>query len=118
MQYYTDPVSGYVFRSMKDVTRYLETGELGRLAFKPREKGSSADEFDSENDNDDVSLLMIRPSKFKCSYVIVCAISFIYGNLRFLHIDWRLDSLRCFYCNLVLLHNIICVRVGGRSRCI
>ncbi|KAG6716784.1 hypothetical protein I3842_04G065700 [Carya illinoinensis] len=36
---YTDPVSGYVFRSMKDVSRYLETGKLGRLAFKPKGKG-------------------------------------------------------------------------------
>ncbi|KAF5192742.1 hypothetical protein FRX31_017671 [Thalictrum thalictroides] len=35
--YYTDPVSGYVFRSRKDVMRYLKTGKLGKYAFKPKE---------------------------------------------------------------------------------
>ncbi|CAM8893772.1 unnamed protein product [Rhodiola kirilowii] len=34
--YYTDPISGYVFRSLKDSLRYIETGEPGRLAFKPK----------------------------------------------------------------------------------
>ncbi|XP_030463449.2 methyl-CpG-binding domain-containing protein 13 [Syzygium oleosum] len=42
--YYTDPVSGYVFRSMKDVRRYLETGDIGRLAYKPLDK----DEIDAD----------------------------------------------------------------------
>ncbi|KAJ0048730.1 hypothetical protein Pint_16094 [Pistacia integerrima] len=36
--YYTDPVSGYVFRSKKDVFRYLETGEISRHAFKPAKR--------------------------------------------------------------------------------
>ncbi|XP_031278326.1 uncharacterized protein LOC116136796 [Pistacia vera] len=36
--YYTDPVSGYVFRSKKDVFRYLETGEISRHAFKPSKR--------------------------------------------------------------------------------
>lgn len=34
--YYTDPVTGYVFRSLTDVQRYLRTGKLGRLAKKPK----------------------------------------------------------------------------------
>ncbi|XWS49907.1 hypothetical protein CRYUN_Cryun12cG0043300 [Craigia yunnanensis] len=34
--YYTDPASGYVFRSKKAVLRYLETGEIGRDAFLPK----------------------------------------------------------------------------------
>ncbi|CAN6718804.1 unnamed protein product [Malus baccata var. baccata] len=34
--YYTDPDSGYVFRSKKDVFRYLETGEISKYAFKPK----------------------------------------------------------------------------------
>ncbi|KAB2632675.1 hypothetical protein D8674_028922 [Pyrus ussuriensis x Pyrus communis] len=34
--YYTDPDSGYVFRSKKDVICYLETGEISKHAFKPR----------------------------------------------------------------------------------
>ncbi|KAM7491630.1 hypothetical protein LguiA_034551 [Lonicera macranthoides] len=36
--YFTDPVTGYVFRSFKDVDRYLKTGEVGKLAFKPKDK--------------------------------------------------------------------------------
>lgn len=34
--FFTDPVSGYVFRSMKDTLRYIATGDPGRLAFKPK----------------------------------------------------------------------------------
>ncbi|KAK1431690.1 hypothetical protein QVD17_08236 [Tagetes erecta] len=37
-RYYTDPVTGYIFRSLRDVQRYLKTGELGRLAKKPKMK--------------------------------------------------------------------------------
>lgn len=36
LQYYTDPRSGYVFRSKQDVLRYLESGEISRHAFKPK----------------------------------------------------------------------------------
>lgn len=36
--YYTDPGTGYVFRSKKDALRYVKTGELGKYAFKPRER--------------------------------------------------------------------------------
>ncbi|MED6224217.1 hypothetical protein PIB30_081750 [Stylosanthes scabra] len=36
-KYYIDPSSGYVFRSLKDVDRYLESGEIGRNAFKPKD---------------------------------------------------------------------------------
>uniref|UniRef100_A0A6M2EDV7 MBD domain-containing protein n=1 Tax=Populus davidiana TaxID=266767 RepID=A0A6M2EDV7_9ROSI len=35
---YTDPVSGYVLRSMKDACRYIESGVGGRLAFKRNNK--------------------------------------------------------------------------------
>ncbi|TKY45151.1 Methyl-CpG-binding domain-containing protein 13 [Spatholobus suberectus] len=39
--YYIDPVSGYAFRSIKDVDCYLESGEVGRNTFKPKDKDSS-----------------------------------------------------------------------------
>lgn len=35
-QYYTDPVTGRVFRSKRDVQRYLETGEISRRAVFPK----------------------------------------------------------------------------------
>ncbi|XP_007038659.2 PREDICTED: uncharacterized protein LOC18605543 isoform X1 [Theobroma cacao] len=47
--FYTDPVSGYVFRSMKDALRYVETGELGKLAFKPKDKGSNDEDLEEDN---------------------------------------------------------------------
>ncbi|XP_073028113.1 uncharacterized protein [Primulina eburnea] len=37
--YYTDPVSGYVFRSKKDVMRYLETNNIGSCAITPKRRG-------------------------------------------------------------------------------
>ncbi|XP_052211494.1 uncharacterized protein LOC127814199 isoform X3 [Diospyros lotus] len=36
--YYTDPVTGYVFRSMKDALRYVETGDISRCAIKPKKR--------------------------------------------------------------------------------
>ncbi|XVE58560.1 hypothetical protein DITRI_Ditri04bG0179000 [Diplodiscus trichospermus] len=47
--FYTDPVGGYVFRSMKDALRYVETGELGRLAFKPKGNGSNNEDLEEDN---------------------------------------------------------------------
>ncbi|XP_019156016.1 PREDICTED: uncharacterized protein LOC109152815 isoform X3 [Ipomoea nil] len=42
--YYTDPVSGYVFRSKKDAFRYIETGDISKCAMKPtlREPGPTS----------------------------------------------------------------------------
>ncbi|KAL9167479.1 hypothetical protein ABFS82_05G100800 [Erythranthe guttata] len=40
--YYTDPVSGYVFRSKLDVERYLTTNNINSCACRPKKK----DEFD------------------------------------------------------------------------
>lgn len=54
LQYYTDPVSGYVFRSRKDVFRYLKTGEISRHAFKPKNKCINVPEL--ANDEISVSL--------------------------------------------------------------
>lgn len=44
---------------MRDAVRYLETGEIGRLAYKPKDKDSH-DEDELEDDKDNVSLLMIE----------------------------------------------------------
>ncbi|KAK6936467.1 Methyl-CpG DNA binding [Dillenia turbinata] len=40
--YYTDPVSGWVFRSLKSALHFLKTGEIGKLAFKPKDGSSSS----------------------------------------------------------------------------
>ncbi|OMO77272.1 hypothetical protein CCACVL1_15120, partial [Corchorus capsularis] len=48
-QFYNDPVSGYVFR-MKDALHYVETGEPGRLAFKPKDKSDNDEDLEEDND--------------------------------------------------------------------
>ncbi|KAL7582584.1 methyl-CpG-binding domain-containing protein 13 [Lactuca sativa] len=35
-RYYTDPATGYIFRSLVDVHRYLKTGDVGPRAKKPK----------------------------------------------------------------------------------
>ncbi|KAK6926262.1 Methyl-CpG DNA binding [Dillenia turbinata] len=40
--YYTDPVSGWVFRSLKSAFHFLKTGEVGKLAFKSKDGSSSS----------------------------------------------------------------------------
>ncbi|KAG6688693.1 hypothetical protein I3842_11G137100 [Carya illinoinensis] len=35
--FYKDPENGYLFRSKKEALRYLETGEISRYTFKPKE---------------------------------------------------------------------------------
>ncbi|KAF8412295.1 hypothetical protein HHK36_000256 [Tetracentron sinense] len=44
--YYTDPVSGYIFRSKRDVLRYLQTGEIGRHANKPKKRINGVESTD------------------------------------------------------------------------
>lgn len=56
LQYLTDPVTGYIFRSMKDALRYIETGDIGRLAIKPKDKGSN--DLELEDAKPDVSELI------------------------------------------------------------
>ncbi|XP_021842112.1 uncharacterized protein [Spinacia oleracea] len=38
-RYYTDPVNGYIFRSLKDIDRYLLSGKLGKHVTKNKPKG-------------------------------------------------------------------------------
>ncbi|XP_042506528.1 methyl-CpG-binding domain-containing protein 13 isoform X2 [Macadamia integrifolia] len=47
--YYIDPVTGYEFRSLKDVFRYLESGDLGKCATKPKKRQiSDMESIDTE----------------------------------------------------------------------
>ncbi|XP_008791903.2 uncharacterized protein LOC103708650 [Phoenix dactylifera] len=48
--YYADPESGYVFRTLKDVQRYTETGEISKHAFRPR-KRSLYDKYSFEEED-------------------------------------------------------------------
>ncbi|KAM0039015.1 putative Methyl-CpG-binding domain-containing protein [Helianthus debilis subsp. tardiflorus] len=51
---YTDPVTGYIFHSLKDVQRYLKTGEVGRLATKPKNNGC----VDPDNKNERLHIVV------------------------------------------------------------
>ncbi|XP_017259031.1 methyl-CpG-binding domain-containing protein 13 isoform X2 [Daucus carota subsp. sativus] len=57
--YYTDPISGYVFLSLKDCKRYLKTGVLGKSSYKPKNK----DHVDMELESDNISSPAIDQGK-------------------------------------------------------
>ncbi|XP_071689723.1 uncharacterized protein [Rutidosis leptorrhynchoides] len=42
--FYTDPVSGYIFRSKLDAMRYLETGDINLCAIRPKMKDKDGNE--------------------------------------------------------------------------
>lgn len=44
MQFYTDPVSGYIFRSKADAMRYLDTGDVSLCATRPKIKDKDGKE--------------------------------------------------------------------------
>lgn len=46
MQYYTDPVSHHVFRTLKSVLSYLQTGEISKHAYVPRKSVTDMYSFD------------------------------------------------------------------------
>ncbi|KAH9611068.1 hypothetical protein KSS87_018971 [Heliosperma pusillum] len=67
-RYYTDPEHGYIFRSIKDIDRYLLTGKLGRHVTKTKPKESSSDTVNVEYDElSDVSQQkeLIKPGGLK-----------------------------------------------------
>lgn len=64
LQYYTDPISGYVFLSLKDCKRYLKTGILGKSSYKPKDK----DHIDVELENENTSV--------SCSFSLASYLSF------------------------------------------
>ncbi|KAI3691769.1 hypothetical protein L6452_31571 [Arctium lappa] len=46
--YYTDPVSGLIFRSKLDAFRYLETGDINLCAIRPKKKDADGNEITVE----------------------------------------------------------------------
>lgn len=50
VQYYTDPVSHRVFRTLKSVMSYLETGEITKHAYIPRRSVTHMYSFDKCTD--------------------------------------------------------------------
>ncbi|KAL2920636.1 Methyl-CpG-binding domain-containing protein 5, partial [Bienertia sinuspersici] len=49
-RYYTDPVNGYIFRSLKDIDRYLLSGKLGKHVTKNNKPVKSLDSESSSFD--------------------------------------------------------------------
>uniref|UniRef100_A0A5B7ALZ0 Putative methyl-CpG-binding domain-containing protein 13 isoform X1 n=1 Tax=Davidia involucrata TaxID=16924 RepID=A0A5B7ALZ0_DAVIN len=46
--FYTDPESGYIFRSKKDALRYLETGDISSCAIKPMKRSVDMESINNE----------------------------------------------------------------------
>ncbi|GKV04968.1 hypothetical protein SLEP1_g17045 [Rubroshorea leprosula] len=61
--FYIDPVSGYVFRSMKDAHRFVETGVVGKHAFRPNDN--------DKNDKDLHDDKICSPTEAKKQKVVV-----------------------------------------------
>ena len=57
LQFYIDPVNGNVFRSIREVHRYLTSGTVSRLAYKSRDQRGIDVEF--QHDDISVSSLMM-----------------------------------------------------------
>ncbi|XP_006358896.1 uncharacterized protein [Solanum tuberosum] len=60
--YYMDPVLGYVFRSKKDVMRYLQTGDIRSCAVKPTKRDPGSTMKDSSPSTHDTSSKKLRCS--------------------------------------------------------
>uniref|UniRef100_A0A3Q7HTI3 MBD domain-containing protein n=1 Tax=Solanum lycopersicum TaxID=4081 RepID=A0A3Q7HTI3_SOLLC len=60
--YYTDPVHGYVFRSKKDVMRYLQTGDIRSCAVKPTKRDPGSTMKDNSPSTHDTSSKKLRCS--------------------------------------------------------
>ncbi|KAL3331305.1 hypothetical protein AABB24_034899 [Solanum stoloniferum] len=60
--YYTDPVHGYVFRSKKDVMRYLQTGDIRSCAVKPTKRDPGSTMKDNSPSTHDTSSKKLRSS--------------------------------------------------------
>lgn len=49
-QFYTDPVTGYIFRSKLDALRFLETGDVNLCAIRPKVKDKDGNEVVSPSE--------------------------------------------------------------------
>lgn len=71
MQYYTDPVSGYIFRSKLDALRYLDTGDINLCAIRPRKKDADGNEVVSPS-----TIAKIQVSPFNTLFYHVLFLTF------------------------------------------
>ncbi|XP_073028117.1 uncharacterized protein [Primulina eburnea] len=73
--YYTDPVSGYIFRSKKDVLRFLDTNDIRSCAIRPKRR--ETDDFQSIKDKiplDNSGDSALKPeASMKCKSMIDAA---------------------------------------------
>ncbi|XP_055821477.1 uncharacterized protein LOC129890012 isoform X2 [Solanum dulcamara] len=60
--FYMDPVHGYVFRSKKDVMRYLQTGDIRSCAVKPTKRNPDSAMKDNSPSTHDTSSKKLRCS--------------------------------------------------------
>jgi len=72
LQYYMDPVLGYVFRSKKDVMRYLQTGDIRSCAVKPTKRDPGSTMKDSSVSLHLLDLSPVFPIKSICA---ICSIT-------------------------------------------
>ncbi|XP_042976167.1 methyl-CpG-binding domain-containing protein 13-like isoform X4 [Carya illinoinensis] len=69
---YTDPVSGYIFRSLKDAARYVQTGELGRHAYKPKDMSIAGMELEDDNISSPAVAKKLKPEPSSTEKQKIC----------------------------------------------
>ncbi|VFR01889.1 unnamed protein product [Cuscuta campestris] len=98
--HYVDPVSGYVFRSKKDVMRYVQTGDIEKCAVRPKKRdsmsgtnnqsheikessgdGVSQSEKPTNSEGEEASIKQITDGRGKQPSNIVSSVS-VEGNLE------------------------------------
>ncbi|KAI3765222.1 hypothetical protein L2E82_15250 [Cichorium intybus] len=63
MQYYLDPLSGYVFFSKLDALRYLDSGDIKKCAMRPLRRDTSQENNQIRNLNEEELASPPEPSK-------------------------------------------------------
>lgn len=76
-QYYTESATGYIFRSLRDVIRYLETGDVGIHVSKPKKMCTSAKDSTDNKPSVSLTCMLHYPSYFHVHLTYISSLSIL-----------------------------------------
>lgn len=77
LQYYTESATGYIFRSLRDVIRYLETGDVGIHVSKPKKMCTSAKDSTDNKLSVSLTCMLHYPSYFHVHLTYISSLSIL-----------------------------------------
>lgn len=77
LQYYTESATGYIFRSLRDVIRYLETGDVGIHVSKPKKICTSAKDSTDNKLSVSLTCMLHYPSYFHVHLTYISSLSIL-----------------------------------------